>query len=325
MSFLPLLVSLFCGFVPMFLFAAFVYWLDRYEKEPKALLGAAFFWGVVIAAGGAFIINTAFGIGIYIFTGSESATEFGTASIIAPIVEEFLKGLAVMIVFFLFYREFDSILDGIIYGGIVALGFAATENTFYILDRGFNEGGWTGLWTLVFVRVFLVGWQHPFYTAFTGIGFAVSRTNKNVLVKWVAPLVGYVVAVSTHAFHNTFGSLIGGLEGLAIGTALDWIGWAIMFAFIIWMIVHERNLLQKQLREEVSNGLISPLQFQKALSPWTMSTAPFSGRATARFYQVCAELAHKKEQFSRHGNEKGNIAIIDSLRRELATLAPQVR
>ena len=35
---MALIVSLFFGFVPMFLFAAFVYWLDRYEKEPKLLL-----------------------------------------------------------------------------------------------------------------------------------------------------------------------------------------------------------------------------------------------------------------------------------------------
>ena len=36
--------ALFFGFVPMFMFAAFVNWLDRYEKEPKLLLGAAFVW-----------------------------------------------------------------------------------------------------------------------------------------------------------------------------------------------------------------------------------------------------------------------------------------
>ena len=129
---MPFLVSLFFGFVPMFFYAAFVYWLDRYEKEPKALLGAAFFWGVVFAAGGAYILNTVFGIGIYVVTGSESATEFGTASIVAPVIEEILKGLAVGIVFLLFRKEFDSILDGIIYGGLAGLGFAATENTLYI-------------------------------------------------------------------------------------------------------------------------------------------------------------------------------------------------
>jgi len=322
---MALIVSLFCGFVPMFLFAAFVYWLDRYEKEPKALLGAAFFWGVVIAAGGAFIINTAFGIGIYLFTGSESASDFGTSSIVAPFVEEFLKGLAVLIVFLMFRREFDSILDGIIYAGIAALGFAATENVLYIYERGFVEGGWTGLWALVFIRVVIVGWQHPFYTAFTGIGFAISRTNNNILIKIIAPLAGYAVAVTTHAFHNTFGGLVGGLEGLAMGTVIDWFGWTLMLGFIIWMIAHEYNIVKRQLKEEVGIGLISAAQYQQALSPLTMSIAPFGGRATARFYQVCGELAHKKEQFARHGDEKGNAAIIESLRKELAALSPRVK
>ncbi len=319
---MALLASLFCGFVPMFFFAAFVYWLDRYEKEPKALLGAAFFWGVVIAAGGAFIINTAFGIAIFAVTGSEGAADIGTTSIVAPIVEEFLKGLAVAIVFFIFRKEFDSILDGIIYAAIAALGFAATENTYYIFSYGYQESGWGGLILLVIVRVFLVGWQHPFYTAFTGIGFAVSRTSRNMFVKLIAPLVGYAVAVSTHAFHNTFGGLIGGLEGLAAGTFVDWIGWAAMLGFIIWLINNERNIVKRQLLEEVQSGLISQAQYQKALSPWNLTTAGLSGRATSRFYHACGELAHKKEQFAKYGDEGGNAAIIESLRRELASLAP---
>jgi hypothetical protein len=87
----------------------------------------------------------------YIFTGSEGAAD-RTTSIVAPIVEEFLKGLAVVIVFFIFYKEFDSILDGIIYGGIVGLGFAATENTIYIYRNGYLDGGWGGLFLLAFIR-----------------------------------------------------------------------------------------------------------------------------------------------------------------------------
>lgn len=322
---MALIVSLIFGFVPMFLFAAFVYWLDRYEKEPKLLLGAAFFWGVAVAAGGAFIINTAFGIGIFVVTGNEGITDFATTSIIAPIVEEFLKGLAVAIVFFLFRKEFDSILDGIIYGSMVALGFAATENTFYIYSHGYQEGGWGALWLLVFIRVFLVGWQHPFYTSFTGIGFAASRLNKNLFIKLIAPLAGYVVAVSLHAFHNTFGGLIGGLEGLALGTLVDWFMWAVMAGFIIWMIVHERNLARKHLREEVASGLISQAQYIRAISPWTLTMTVFSGHSTSRFYQVCGELSHKKEQLTKLGEESGNSAIVASLRAELSALSPQVR
>ena len=321
---MPLLVSLLFGFVPMFIFAAFVYWLDRYEKEPKILLGATFFWGVVVAAGGAFIINTAFGMGIYIFTGSEGAAEIGTTSVIAPIVEEFLKGLAVAIVFFMFYKEFDSILDGIIYGGIAALGFAATENTLYIFRNGYQEGGWGGLLLLAFIRIIIVGWQHPFYTAFTGIGFAVARTNKNTAIKFLAPVVGFGLAIITHAFHNTFGGLIGGLEGLAAGTFVDWIGWTYMLGFIFWMIGHERSIVKANLLSEVLSGTITQAQYQKALSPWTVTTAGFSGRNTARFYQLCGEISHKKEQARKHGDEGGNLVIIEKLRAELASLKPYI-
>jgi RsiW-degrading membrane proteinase PrsW (M82 family) len=322
---MALIVSLLFGFVPMFFFAAIVYWLDRYEKEPRILLGATFFWGMVVAAGGAFIINTAFGIGIYVFTGSENAADLGTTSVVAPIVEEALKGLAVLIVFLLFRKEFDSVLDGIIYAGIAALGFAATENTLYIFRNGYQEGGWSGLFLQAFIRVIIVGWQHPFYTAFTGIGLAVSRMNRNPIVKFTAPFIGYGAAVTTHAFHNTFGGLIGGVGGLAAGTFVDWIGWTFMLGFIVWMINNERDLVKRHLFSEVTSGLISQSQYQKALSPWTVTTAGLGGRSTARFYQICGELSHKKEQMAKLGDEGGNMAIIETLRKELALLSPQVR
>ena len=327
---MPLFASIFFGFVPMFMFAGFINWLDRYEKEPKALLGAAFVWGVLIAGGGAYIINTLLGLGVYIVTGSEGATDFATASIIAPIVEESLKGLAVLVVFFLFQMEFDSVLDGIIYGAITALGFAAIENVLYIYNYGYQERGWVGLWQLVFIRVILVGWQHPFYTAFTGIGLAVARMNRNALIKFIAIIGGFVFAVTTHAFHNTFGSLIGGIEGLAIGTFIDWIGWFFMLLFITWMIMHERSILKRHLIEEVNNGLISKKQYFTAISfvqTGARMSAISSGsyRTTARFYQACGELAHKKEQLLKLGNEHGILRNIEKLRSELTQIAPIAR
>ena len=221
---MPLFASLLFGFVPMFFFAFFIYWLDRYEKEPKALLTTVFFWGVIVAAGGAFIINTVLGVGVYLFTGSEAATELTSGSLIAPVVEETLKGLAVLIVFFIFRREFDSILDGIIYAAIVALGFAAAENSYYIFARGYQENGWTGFWVLVFVRIVLVGLQHPFYTAFIGIGLAISRMNRQMAIILLAPLIGWCVAVFTHAFHNTLLDVMPGLGGMAVGALFDWSG-----------------------------------------------------------------------------------------------------
>ncbi len=324
---MALLVALFFAFVPAFFMAGIIYWLDRYEKEPLILLGAAFFWGAIIAAGFAFVLNTVFGITIYAITGSGDLADQATASLVAPFVEEGLKGLAVVLVFLFFRREFDSVLDGIIYAGITALGFAATENILYIYGKGFVDGGgWDSLWQMVFIRDVVVAWQHPFFTAFTGIGLAVARLNRNVLVKLIAVPMGYAFAVFAHAFHNSFGSLIGGLPGLALGSMIDWFGWFVMALFIIFLITRERQLLRVQLRDEVASGTISNAQYWKALSPLTISLALFQGGPKAsRFYQACGELAHKKNELLKLGDEHGNTALVQSLRQELAALSPQVR
>lgn len=327
---MALLGAVFFGFVPSFLFACFLYWLDRYEKEPKALLGAVFVWGFVVAAGGAFIINTVMGIGIYLFTGSEMTTDLTTGSVIAPVVEEALKGLAVWIVFLFFRKEFDSILDGMIYAGVAALGFAATENVFYIYNQGFAQSGWVGFWLLVLARVILVGWQHPFYTAFTGIGFAIARMSRNPRAKILAPLAGLTMAIITHSIHNTLASLAKGLGELALATFLDWSGWLVMFLFTLWIIRREGKLLPKHLQEEVAAGHITSGQLRTAASPFGADLASLNAiasgkfKATTRFYQVLGELAHKKEQFGLAGDEGGNAAIIEKLRHEMTALSSQV-
>lgn len=323
---MPFLTSLFFGFAPMFLFAYILYWTDRYEREPKVLLGAVFFWGVAIAAGGAYIINTVLGIGVYLFTNSEAATDFTTATLIAPVVEESLKGLAVLIVFLIFRKEFDSVLDGIVYAGIVALGFAATENTIYIYRNGYQESGWAGLWILVFIRVALIGWIHPFFTAFTGIGFAITRMRRDGFIKYLAPLIGFSIAIFAHAFHNGLASLMNGIGGLAFGTLLDWTGLFFMFLFLLWAVANDRNLLKKHLREEYRLELITAPQYHTAISAWKQSFARLSAigsgkyKDTKDFYQVCGELAHKKEQYHKMGNEKENLAIIENYRSALKAL-----
>jgi RsiW-degrading membrane proteinase PrsW (M82 family) len=326
-----LLLSFFFGFVPMFIFAWLVYLLDRYEKEPGRLLGGVFLWGALVAAGSAFLINTLLGAEIYLFTGSETAANLTTASIIAPIVEESLKGFAVLIVFWLFHQEFDSLLDGILYAAIVALGFAATENTFYIYTQGFQTDGIAGILFLAFVRVILVGWQHPFFTAFTGIGLAIARLNRSLFVKITAPILGWSLAVFAHSLHNTLATLLSGGPGIIFGTALDWIGWLAMFAFALWALSRERRWIHDQLSEELQLGLITPAQYQVACSGWLQTGAGLRAmrlgryQQTRRFYQACAELAFKKQQRMTVGEEGHNSQLIAGLRSEISQLSPLIR
>jgi len=325
-----LLVSFLLGLLPCLFFAYIVYWFDRYEKEPILLLGGVFTWGAIVAAGGAFLINTVLSIGVLLFTGSDIVAEVGTGSIIAPIVEESLKGLAVLIVYIIFHNQFDSILDGIIYAGITALGFAATENVYYIYTYGYQDHGWTGIIFLAFVRIVLVGWQHPFYTAFTGIGLAVSRLNRNVLIKIAAPIGGLALAIFTHAFHNTVATLFSGIAAYIVGSLIDWTGWLFMFVFILWAINRDRLCNVKYLKDEIPAGLINLRQYQTACSTLSQIAARFNAlfsgryRQTNRFYQLCGELAHKKQLLFTLGEQGKNVTRIQQIRTELSRLAPVI-
>jgi RsiW-degrading membrane proteinase PrsW (M82 family) len=326
---MALLVAIPLAFIPAFFFSWFIYWLDRYEKEPRWLLIATFFWGGFIAIIGALIGSLIMEVGFYAVLQDETLVDLAGGSITAPFVEEFWKGLAVLAVVLIFRKEFDSILDGIVYGAIAGLGFAATENVLYFTSQ-YADGGWGAMFTNFGLRVGVLAWGHPFYTAFTGIGFAVARMNRNWLVKIIAPIIGYSLAVFAHSFHNTAMVFVAGWGSFAMIVLLEWLGWLVFLGFIIWMIRNEQGLLKKHLREEVASGRLSEAQYKTAVSFFQFGArmAALSGGvygATARFYQVCGELAHKKEQLAKFGEERGNTAIINSLRAEMATLAPKAK
>jgi protease PrsW len=328
------LLTVALSFVPAFFYAWIIYWLDRYEKEPRRLLGGAFFWGAVVAVIGAIVWSLVLQGGIFLLTGDEAIAELTGTVLVAPIVEESLKGIAVLLVFLVFRDEFDSILDGIVYAGITALGFAATENVLYLYFGGYQEGGGEGLAALFFLRVILGGWNHALYTAFTGVGLAVARMSRRSSVKLVAPLAGLVVAICAHALHNGMATVLGGsmgLGGLLATLLVDWLGWLLIFCVIVWAITRERRLLTTHLREEVDRQVLTPAHYKVACSSWAQSGARLRAltagryRPTSRFYQLCGELAHKKHQRDALGEEGGNSAAIERLRAELASLAPVVQ
>ena len=326
-QYLALLLSLMLGFIPMMFFAAIIYWLDRYEKEPLFLLGGVFIWGAIVAAAGAFITNTLTGTGIFLATHSEELTDLTTGFMVAPFVEESLKGFAVLLIFWMAHSEFDSILDGIVYAAVTALGFAATENAFYIYNFGYLQGGWSHLITVAFIRSVVVGWQHPFYTSFIGIGLAYARLHPNKLSKSIAPILGWLVSIFTHSLHNLLSGLNSSLLCL-LSSMIDWSGWIAMFIFIMIMAYREKMLLKQYLREEIDLGNMSARQYNVAQSThlqiWVLCKSLFKGKliTTSQFYQSCAELSHKKFQFASFGEETGNFEQIELLRDELQRLSP---
>ena len=92
---------------------------------------------------------------------------------VAPIVEEAVKGVFLVGLLVFRRREFDGIVDGIVYAGLVAAGFAFTENILY-LGRAFAEDGPVGqaggVFAVLVLRGVLSPFAHPLFTAMTGIG-----------------------------------------------------------------------------------------------------------------------------------------------------------
>jgi RsiW-degrading membrane proteinase PrsW (M82 family) len=326
---MPLLAALLLSFAPAFGCAALVYWIDRYEKEPLPLLSGLFAWGAVVAIVGAAVSEGLLSGVVQGATGSEKAADIAGTVVFAPLAEESLKGIALLLVFLFLRFELDSILDGLVYAGIVALGFAATENVFYLYD-GFTSDGWSGLFHLFFLRSVLGAWDHPFYTSFLGIGLAVARLNRSPTLRRLAPPIGWGVAVGFHALHNTLATLSEAAPGLGLMMFMvDWSGWIGISGLILWAVYREGKLVGLHLAEEVALGRMTAAQLRTAASGRARSAARVRAamtgqwRETCRFYQVCGELAHKKHLRERLGEEGCAPALVERLRDELARLSSQ--
>ena len=228
-------------------------WLDRYEPEPRGLLALALTWGAFVACFAALVLE---GVGGLVTGLRDDAS----IAVLAPVVEEACKGFFLVLLLWWRRDELDGVLDGIVYAGMVGIGFAFVENILYLGaayngTSGVGPGGMQQVaWTFV-VRCLVSPFAHPLFTAFTGIGVGIAVGARSRPVRWLAPLVGYCFAVLAHAIWNSatiygFGSIVvvyavimlpavGGL--LAVG---------------VWARGSERRMLALALDDAAGRGLL---------------------------------------------------------------------
>ena len=174
----PVLVGAVCALLPVGPVVWAFLWLDRWEPEPPRTLLFAFLWGACVAALTALLINSSAVLIADEVLGQGSGDVLG-AAVIAPIVEEAVKGAFVVGLLLFRRREFDGIVDGIVYAGLVAAGFAFTENILY-MGRAFAESGGLvgqdgGVLAVLILRGVLSPFAHPLFTSMTGIGVRARR------------------------------------------------------------------------------------------------------------------------------------------------------
>jgi len=237
-----ILLILFLSFVPMLLYAMVLWWLDRYEKEPLGLLTVAFLWGAVPSIVLALIMQVVLDVPVMAISNSNLTYELLGASVVAPLTEEGIKAVALLLLLLFLRREIDSPVDGLIYGGVVGFGFAAVENVFYLFGA-LSEGGLASVFGLAFLRAGVFGLNHAMYTAFTGLGVALSLEIKQPPLKIVSVVGGVTLAVGAHALHNALATFTSqsGLITLLAAVVADWAGVLVLLVVALAAFVLERR------------------------------------------------------------------------------------
>lgn len=231
-------------------------WIDRWEPEPPRLLLTAFLWGAGLAALVALVINSSAVIAAELLLGQGQGDVVG-AVISAPLVEEFVKGAFLVGLLLLRRREFDGIVDGIVYAGFVGAGFAFTENIIYF-GRAFTEAGATptaGIVATFILRGLLSPFAHPLFTSMTGIGVGIAATTRSRAVGVLSVLFGYVLAVILHALWNSATQLGPGFFGVYILIMLPM--FLAILGLVLWQRRRERDILANQMPGFAAAGWIA--------------------------------------------------------------------
>jgi protease PrsW len=228
-------------------------WLDRYEPEPKRLLLLGLLWGGFVATAAALLVQGIGGV-VVGFSNRESL------AVVAPVTEEFAKGLFLVLLLWWRRQELDGILDGIVYAGMVGIGFAFVENIFYLAAAyngtdGMGPGGTSALGSVFVIRCLFSPFAHPLFTTFIGIGVGVAVGSRSRAVRVAAPLAGYAVAVLAHGLWN--GSTLYGFSGF-VGVYLVLMAPAFLglVGLAVWARHSEQRMLAAALTDAARRGLI---------------------------------------------------------------------
>lgn len=301
-------------------YALFVRAVDRYEPEPWWALAASFAWGalgaVVLAIVGSVLLQIPVGA---VVNDAQAANAIG-ATFIAPITEESAKGLGVIVIFVIghvIFHEFDGPLDGLIYGGLIGLGFTLTEDTLYIGSAG-TDGGWGAFLTLTVLRTVLGGLGHAMYTGMIGFGWGMVVISRSWIAKVWWPCFGFGVGMLLHGVHNALPSYLGEIGGL-MSVAIDFVYLGAWFLLVVVLVVRERGVIMRQLENEVGATLRDRSELRLIGSFFKRSLRGLlSARATRKRWRALVELALIKEK---RANEPDRTSLVEAERRARAEIA----
>jgi RsiW-degrading membrane proteinase PrsW (M82 family) len=292
-------LSVFYAMIPLpFLWLVF-WWLDRYEPEPRRYKFAGFVWGGVVA------VAIALAVEVWAADYWDLSDE-ATASFIAPLAEEPAKCLFLLLTFVRARRVIDGVLDGLIYAGIVGIGFAFVENIGYYASSYLGSpeieiAGAEGVTTTFVVRGVFSPFAHPLFTAAFGIAIGLAVNRRSKITRVLIGALGLAASIGLHGLWN--GSLSYGPESgagfvlayLALGALLVGIG-----VLAIVVRVRQVRILERSLSYVAERGWIHPAEipylsrfgYRKAARRYARGNhGKVAGQVVRRYQALATEMA----------------------------------
>ena len=319
--------------VPLAIVILVITWIDRWEPEPRLALLFAFLWGAAASVAIALIFS--FGAQIVLSIagiGPSGGTDFFSAVVQAPIVEETAKGVGVLLLFWAYRKHFDGPVDGLVYAATVAVGFAFTENIQYF-GIALAESDLGSVAEVFFLRAILSPFAHVMFTAATGValGVASRRVGAGGAIGYF--ILGLIPAVALHAFWNGASFLVRDFYGYYIAVQVPFFVIAVLI--VVYLRRQEQRVTAARLAEYASVGWFTPAEVVQL----STGAGRSQGRAWAarhrlgpqfsRFLKDATRLAFARQRIvssrDRIGGQRAEaelLARITADRRALAALPP---
>ena len=178
--FLILLLAL--SIAPGLAICIYIFWKDKFEKEPLHLLVKCFLLGILSALP-AVVLS---------YTGEVFLKDFLLANVFIGIAfsEELSK--FIFLKFFAYKKDaFNEPYDGITYSVMISMGFATIENILYTIEGGFSVG---------FLRMFSAVPAHATFAITMGYFVGLAKFNKEKSIVYL--ITGLLIATLLHGLYD---------------------------------------------------------------------------------------------------------------------------
>ncbi len=238
--------------MPVFLLMLFIYFQDKYQKEPIKTLVKAFFGGMLAIA---FTFVLDFFIGLtFGRVPILSDTVFYDAFLSAGIPEELCKFLIFMI-FIWNDKNFDEYFDGIVYASFISLGFACVENIMYVFSSGAAGIG------VARVRSLLSVPGHFLFGIILGYFLSLAKFHSSKRGLYI--FLGLLIAATAHGLFDWLLMIADVLENgyVAAIVYLFFIGGDIMLWFLGMKLM--KKLQIKSFQQAQENAALAQQEYQR--------------------------------------------------------------